>query len=79
MLAPPTEPVSQRSDRWHVSPDGHEFFNIVNTYLSRQDRLLVSEELCASNLVMFDIPLIVPSQIGILDDLLKYYLLRFDQ
>lgn len=43
MLALPSEPVSQRSERWHVSPDGHEFFNIVNTYLNRQDRLLVSE------------------------------------
>ena len=43
MLAPPAHPGTMQSGRWHVSPDGHEFFEIVNSYLNDRDRQLVVE------------------------------------
>ncbi len=41
MLAPPAHPGTLQSGRWHVSPDGHEFFELVNSYLSDRDRHIV--------------------------------------
>jgi GTP pyrophosphokinase len=41
MLALPAHPDTMQSGRWHVSPDGHEFFDLVNSYLSDRDRRMV--------------------------------------
>jgi RelA/SpoT family (p)ppGpp synthetase len=43
MHAPPARPGTIESGRWHVSLDGHEFFEIVNNYLNERDRILVND------------------------------------
>jgi RelA/SpoT family (p)ppGpp synthetase len=43
MLALPAHLGTMQSGRWHADPDGHEFFQIVNGYLSERDRRLVND------------------------------------